>query len=260
MPIDKLEYCFNLQPLDLSMIMEIYLNGKKPSATESCMTPKNTSFIRQDILASIFVFEFKLSHKEFIVVKNLATARNMRLSRPSEEEKGKWPARPDVFLWCNEPKPDAVSDDDIAEYFIHEKYNSTSSESENTDDNESEDRYNFGTLSYPVLEAADETPNHRKSTVVVNGERVNTCGVDLLRHLYVNRRSFDSIQEVMNIYKIGRTKAYDCWNAITALLEGKLCEVTCEMFENTFSSNELMNMPMQADKYASIKLVTSILP
>lgn len=115
-PLSRLQYCYNLKDDVFEKICSEYRSGKKATDTEAAMTPRNTTRIRQDILATILILGFNFSHKDFILAKRLATARNLGRSGPVAEERNKWPDRPDIFSLCPGVDPGAVSDGEIADF------------------------------------------------------------------------------------------------------------------------------------------------
>lgn len=87
------------------------------------MVPSTPNVIRQDILADMLFFKYGLSHLEFIIAKRLSVSCNKNICNPnSREENDKWPALPEVFLKCPVVDANAVSMDEMADFFRYEKF------------------------------------------------------------------------------------------------------------------------------------------
>lgn len=112
------------------------------------MRPKNRHKIRQDIFASILMFGFDLSRTNFIAAKRIATARKTNKSISQNEI---WPSRPDIFLNCPANDPDGFSDDEMSEFFLHEKYAlSSSDEEEDSEVHQVDDRRQSATYTRQI--------------------------------------------------------------------------------------------------------------
>lgn len=179
------------------------------------MTPRNPSRIRQEILASILNFKEGLSYRDFIMAKSSATIRNTGRSRNlSEAEHAKWPARPDIFLHYPTPADSVLSDEELAEYFLSDKYLVESFESE------PDDKLDVGDDTFLMdIDAVEYTPGC--DTGPQNGQHYSgVCGtVEILKELCVSGTSLTSINQIKAYYAISRTKSYEILGAVKDLLD-----------------------------------------
>lgn len=252
-PMRDLKFLYNLRGDTYEKIQDIYGNGRVSVNGIRSLRPKNPSRIRQGILSYIFMFEFNLSHSDICDAKNLATKRKLKMSDPkSSEEHMQWPARSDIFLYCPEMDPDAVSDDELADFFRFEKYSdqvveaSLSTEQPNTPI-EQEDTM----LVREALETRDDSSRlHELDHADVSV--VDTHTVSLLKNLCETFETWGSADETATTYGISRTKAYEVRGALTDLMRGRVANIQWEDFMNTFTEATLMDLPLQKKKVDSI--------
>ena len=101
-----------MRPNVFEHIKSLYRTGREERNGIPALRPRQLNYIRQDILAYYFVFEYRLSENDLRVAKNLATRRNMRRTHCiTEDEAKEWPGRPDAYLKCPAVGVGGVSDD-----------------------------------------------------------------------------------------------------------------------------------------------------
>ena len=90
---------YNFRPNVFENIRLLYQTGREEINGVPELRPKQLKYIRQDISAYYFMFQYKLSENDLGIPKNLATGRTMtRTQCTSEDEAEEWSGRPDVFL------------------------------------------------------------------------------------------------------------------------------------------------------------------
>lgn len=212
------------------------------------MVPDSLNFIRQDILADFLFFRYNLSVAEFSAAKKLSVARNRNVCDPnSAEEHEKWPARPDIFLKCPDVPLNAVSMDEMADYFRYEKFKSDISEIEGDNDHHS-------ARDMMLPETTQGVSGSRFDGIPRSA--VNNSSIALLRDMYLAMTKEFSWKDGEDLacykYDIGRSKLHSCRAAIRSLVRNEIDGVTCEDFEQTFEDVSVMSMPLRKEKDASI--------
>ena len=255
-PLDRLKFCYNLSDSMFETVCTEYQAGRTATDVGSAMTPRNPCRIRQDILAAILILKEDLCHRDFIVAKRLATLRNTgRANSTSSTENTKWPARPDIFLHCPTPEDSAVSDDELSEYFMNEKYRERESFDEEHDEStegvNGKPNMDFE-LYFSSSSEENVTSPHVNDTLQMYRGRCDT--VRVLKDISIHSSSIKSIDGIRTRYGVSRTKAYEIRAAVKDLRNGEIEGVTFEAFEKTFDNESIMNMTLQRDKRRSIQL------
>lgn len=281
---DRLQYIYNLRPDVLEKIRNEYLTGKKADQSEKGPLPKTTNQMQQGMIAADLMLGLGLSISEFCAVKRLATARNQgKVSVFDGRERSKWPARPDIFANCPSADLNAVSDDEIEEYYIHDKY-ASDLESDIADWSETQDSvdflncnpssspfvqpfnssHEFNGLEGSLQEMRTEPDNdpirpHSQAADQENQDLRKLRGsIALLKDLALTFDGWGRTDSTQKRYGISRSKSFDVRRAVKELHDGEIEGVSWEDFLNACENKDLISMPLQADKRASIKQVVSL--
>ena len=248
----KLYSIYNLRPNVFEKIRLLYRKGREESNGVPALRPRQLNYIRQDILAYYFIFEYKLSENDLRVAKNPAKRRNMRRTQCVSEDAAKqWPGRPDVFLKFPAVDVGGVSDDEFAEYLCSEIYRGMLGSVD--------DEQDIATAtSSEVGEEESLSETTERNRLSLNSLEVNWSSLRLLKDLYETFEYQPSHLDTMQKYSIDEQKAKESKAAIESLRENAIEGITAADFEKTFESEDVMNMPLQVDKIGSIEMAVHL--